>query len=82
MDGFVNEASDFDNRTSIYTEEENSNDREDDETSSVSGKYTTLNHSCFKIGYNCHITSVITSFKVLLPCCENSICCSKGWCFM
>jgi hypothetical protein len=54
-------------RTSIYTEEENSNDREDDETSSVSGKYTTLNHSCF---------------KVLLPCCENSICCSKGWCFM
>jgi hypothetical protein len=61
---FVNEASVSDNnKDPEYTpeEENSSNTDEDEETSSIRGKYIVLNHLCFKIGYNCHITSVITN---------------------
>jgi hypothetical protein len=64
MNVFVNEASDSDiNKDPEYIpEDENSSNTDENEgTSSISGKYTVLNHLCFKFGYKCHITSMITS---------------------
>jgi hypothetical protein len=67
MNVYVNEASDSDSNKDpeyIPEEENSSNTDEDEETRSIRGKYTVLNHLCFKIGYNCHITSMITSLYV------------------
>jgi hypothetical protein len=64
MNVFVNEASDSDSNKDpeyIPEEENSSNSDEDEETSSIRGKYTVLNHLCFKIGYKCHTTSMITN---------------------
>jgi hypothetical protein len=68
----VNEASDFDsNKDPIYIpEEENSKNTEgDNETSSISCRQTAFKCLCFKIGYNCHITSMITNvnFSAYFP---------------
>jgi hypothetical protein len=59
MNVFVNEASDSDsNKDPEYIPEEgnSSNTDKHEETSSIRGKYTVLNHLCFKNGYNCHMT--------------------------
>jgi hypothetical protein len=46
----------------IYTTRRNSNNTEiDEESSNISGKYTALNHLCFKTGYSCQM---ITNFNV------------------
>jgi hypothetical protein len=65
MNVFVNEASDSDSNKDpeyIPEEENSSNTDEDEGTSSIRGKYTVLNHLCFKICYNCHITSTISNY--------------------
>jgi hypothetical protein len=61
---FFNEAIDFDSKKNPkYTsEEEDRNAEEYKKTSSIRGKYTVLNHLCFKIGYNCHTRAGMAQF--------------------
>jgi hypothetical protein len=64
MNVYVNEARDSDsNKDPTYIpQEENSNNTEiNEESSNICGKYTALNHLCFKTGYSCQ---TITNFNV------------------